>query len=100
MREGGRFGGGNVLFASRDLFYSKKNELRSSAARKETVFSELDRKPGEPREDCKAAVSEDDRVPTVQWGQAAEGQRKRREVGVVTLRAWVSHSREPPSPPT
>lgn len=45
------------------------------------MFSELDRKPREPREDCKAAVSEDDRVPRVQWGQAAEGQRKRREVG-------------------
>lgn len=35
MREGGRFGGGNVCFAPRDLFYSMKNELRSSAARKE-----------------------------------------------------------------
>ena len=34
-REGGRFGGGNVRFAPRDLFYSTKNELRSSAARKE-----------------------------------------------------------------
>lgn len=45
------------------------------------MFSELDRKPREPREDCKAAVSEDNRVPTVQWGQVAEGQRKRREVG-------------------